>query len=179
MTRYFFLFESYCPVHVGRPVWREDGSVVCQRMYVQYIQGLCQSRGICLLQTVVLILTAVRTSDMQPRSPFFGSVPWLVCVHRNEYAYCCVEVFFRLWTNTEVLQRRDGAKRTTSSRIQEMEKNSSGKIWLAPFFLISVCISCPSSSRLASLNHFNFDLSLSKQNTFPLNPLWVFLFAYR
>jgi hypothetical protein len=28
-TRYYFLFESYCPVHVGRPLWREVGSVVC------------------------------------------------------------------------------------------------------------------------------------------------------
>jgi hypothetical protein len=26
----FFLFESYCPVHVGRPLSREVGSVVCQ-----------------------------------------------------------------------------------------------------------------------------------------------------
>jgi hypothetical protein len=30
MTRCFFLFESYCPVHVGRPLWREFGSVICQ-----------------------------------------------------------------------------------------------------------------------------------------------------
>jgi hypothetical protein len=29
-TRYFFLFEHYCPVHVGPPLWREVGSVVCQ-----------------------------------------------------------------------------------------------------------------------------------------------------
>jgi hypothetical protein len=28
--RCFFLFESYCPVHVGRPLWREVGSVICQ-----------------------------------------------------------------------------------------------------------------------------------------------------
>jgi hypothetical protein len=28
MTRYF-LFESYCPVYMGRPLRREDGSVVC------------------------------------------------------------------------------------------------------------------------------------------------------
>jgi hypothetical protein len=30
MTRCFFLFESYCAVHVGRPLWREVGSVICQ-----------------------------------------------------------------------------------------------------------------------------------------------------
>jgi hypothetical protein len=30
MTRCFFLFESYCPVHVGRPLWQEVGSVICQ-----------------------------------------------------------------------------------------------------------------------------------------------------
>jgi hypothetical protein len=30
MTRCFFLLESYCPVHVGRPLWREVGSVICQ-----------------------------------------------------------------------------------------------------------------------------------------------------
>jgi hypothetical protein len=30
MTRYFFLFESCCPVHVGSPLWREVGSVICQ-----------------------------------------------------------------------------------------------------------------------------------------------------
>jgi hypothetical protein len=29
LTRCFFLFESYCPVHVERPLWREVGSVVC------------------------------------------------------------------------------------------------------------------------------------------------------
>jgi hypothetical protein len=27
MTRYS-LFERYCPVHVGRPLWQEDGSVI-------------------------------------------------------------------------------------------------------------------------------------------------------
>jgi hypothetical protein len=30
MTRCFFLFESYCPVPVGRPLWQEVGSVICQ-----------------------------------------------------------------------------------------------------------------------------------------------------
>jgi hypothetical protein len=30
LTRCFFLFDSYCPVHVGTPLWREVGSVVCQ-----------------------------------------------------------------------------------------------------------------------------------------------------
>jgi hypothetical protein len=29
MTRCFFLFESYCPVHMGSPLWREFGSVTC------------------------------------------------------------------------------------------------------------------------------------------------------
>jgi hypothetical protein len=28
--RCFFLFESYCPIHVGRPLWREVGAVICQ-----------------------------------------------------------------------------------------------------------------------------------------------------
>jgi hypothetical protein len=48
-TRYFFLFESYCPVHVGRPLWREVGSVVCQSWLVvlvhchlyNYLQFYC------------------------------------------------------------------------------------------------------------------------------------------
>jgi hypothetical protein len=30
MTRCFFLFESYSSVHMRCPLWREDGSVVCQ-----------------------------------------------------------------------------------------------------------------------------------------------------
>jgi hypothetical protein len=30
MTRYSFFLENYCPVHMGRPLWREVGSVVCQ-----------------------------------------------------------------------------------------------------------------------------------------------------
>jgi hypothetical protein len=30
MTRYYFLNESYCPVQVGRPLWREVGFVICQ-----------------------------------------------------------------------------------------------------------------------------------------------------
>jgi hypothetical protein len=63
--RYLFLYESYCPVYMGRPLWREDGSVICpgqsvvmsfvgiytrftsktnQITYVQHAQGLCQSR---------------------------------------------------------------------------------------------------------------------------------------
>jgi hypothetical protein len=25
----YFYFESYCPVYMGRPLWREDGSVIC------------------------------------------------------------------------------------------------------------------------------------------------------
>jgi hypothetical protein len=29
MTRYLLLFDSYGPVFVGRPLWREDGSVFC------------------------------------------------------------------------------------------------------------------------------------------------------
>jgi hypothetical protein len=29
MTRYLFLFDSYVLVSVGRPLWREDGSVFC------------------------------------------------------------------------------------------------------------------------------------------------------
>jgi hypothetical protein len=29
MTRYLFLFDSYGLVFVGRPLWREDGSVLC------------------------------------------------------------------------------------------------------------------------------------------------------
>jgi hypothetical protein len=36
MTRCFFLFESYCPVHVGRPLWREVGSVICTIIYNYY-----------------------------------------------------------------------------------------------------------------------------------------------
>jgi hypothetical protein len=46
MTRYFFLFESFCPVHVVRPLWREDGSVIACRikssvnMY-NYLQVTC------------------------------------------------------------------------------------------------------------------------------------------
>jgi hypothetical protein len=28
MTRYLFLFESYSPVHMGRPLWQEVGSVI-------------------------------------------------------------------------------------------------------------------------------------------------------
>jgi hypothetical protein len=31
MTRCFFLFESYCPVHVGRPLWRVTD---CSESYV-------------------------------------------------------------------------------------------------------------------------------------------------
>jgi hypothetical protein len=30
VSRYSFLFESYCPVHVGRPLWQEVRSVICQ-----------------------------------------------------------------------------------------------------------------------------------------------------
>jgi hypothetical protein len=30
MTRYLFSLESYRPVHMGRPLWREVGSVICQ-----------------------------------------------------------------------------------------------------------------------------------------------------
>jgi hypothetical protein len=29
MTRYLLLFDSYGPIFVGRPLWREDGSVFC------------------------------------------------------------------------------------------------------------------------------------------------------
>jgi hypothetical protein len=28
MTRYLFILESYRPVHMGRPLWREVGSVI-------------------------------------------------------------------------------------------------------------------------------------------------------
>jgi hypothetical protein len=55
----------------------------------------------------------------------------------------------------------DAAEGATSSRIQGIEKNSSGKIWLAPFFLSSISVSCPPSSRLATLNHFNISPSFS------------------
>jgi hypothetical protein len=40
MTRCFFLFESYCPVHVGRPLWREVGSVICQSQSVVLVRHL-------------------------------------------------------------------------------------------------------------------------------------------
>jgi hypothetical protein len=54
-TDFFFLFDSCGFVDVGHPLWREDGSVyynvqymyilhVITWMYIQYIQGLCQSR---------------------------------------------------------------------------------------------------------------------------------------
>jgi hypothetical protein len=49
MTRYFF-FENFCPVHMGRPLWREDGFVICQShslqnevncQYVQLFTSFC------------------------------------------------------------------------------------------------------------------------------------------
>jgi hypothetical protein len=82
MTRYLIIylsFESYCPVCMGRPLWREDGSVIClgqsvvmsfvsiytlftstsyQLTYLQYVQGLCQSR----LGTAVYALFTVATA---------------------------------------------------------------------------------------------------------------------
>jgi hypothetical protein len=35
ITRYLLLFDSYCLVIVGRPLWREDGSVFCQSHCLQ------------------------------------------------------------------------------------------------------------------------------------------------
>jgi hypothetical protein len=82
MTRYFFLFESYCPVHVGRPLWREDGSTICQShsqqysVNCQYVQlftfyllltvciyiihkGLCQSRLSTADYALFLVASAI------------------------------------------------------------------------------------------------------------------------
>jgi hypothetical protein len=61
VTRYYFLFDSYCFVYVGRPLWREVGSLLSvsvsniksiQNFYLHitcslcfmYIQGICQPR---------------------------------------------------------------------------------------------------------------------------------------
>jgi hypothetical protein len=46
MTRCFFLFESYCPVHVRRLLWREVGSVICQYwVTVRYTQLYKNRKG--------------------------------------------------------------------------------------------------------------------------------------
>jgi hypothetical protein len=52
MTRFFFLFESYCPVHMGRPVWREVG--VCHLSVIvgsispcQYVQIFTSLHILC------------------------------------------------------------------------------------------------------------------------------------
>jgi hypothetical protein len=49
MTECFFLFESYCPLYAGRPLWREVESVICQSWLVvlvhchlyNYLQFYC------------------------------------------------------------------------------------------------------------------------------------------
>ena len=64
-------------------------------------------------------------------------------VEVSPYALCCLAPPQKC--NVEIEQE---PKSAPSSWIQEMEKYSSGKIWLAPFFLISVYTFHPLSSRL-------------------------------
>jgi hypothetical protein len=55
MTRYLFLYESCHPVYMGRPLWREDGSVVCQSVrnnvifsiYIVYTSDTYEICAIC------------------------------------------------------------------------------------------------------------------------------------
>jgi hypothetical protein len=41
----FLLYESYCPVHMGRPLWREVGSVVslCENQWLLAVQSDLQA----------------------------------------------------------------------------------------------------------------------------------------
>jgi hypothetical protein len=66
MTRCFFLFDSYCFVHVGRPLWREVGSVICQSESVllvhchlyNYLQFYCWNLIVCTIYTRPLSVQA-------------------------------------------------------------------------------------------------------------------------
>jgi hypothetical protein len=99
MTRYLFPHESCCPVYMGRPLWREDGSVFCQGqsiichlsvytyylqhdiyqlIYVQYVQGLCQSKlgtADYALLIVATATTAVSHLNGPPNLPTWRAGP--------------------------------------------------------------------------------------------------------
>jgi hypothetical protein len=63
MNRYLFLLESCCPVYMGRPLWREDGSVICQGQSV--IMSLV---SIYILFTKLHLLTNICTICTRPLS---------------------------------------------------------------------------------------------------------------
>jgi hypothetical protein len=86
---FIYLSESCCPVNMGCPLWQEVGSVAChsvivshlsvytwysiykviKNIYIQYLQGVCQSR----LSTADYALRLAGVTVTYPRSYVTGS----------------------------------------------------------------------------------------------------------
>jgi hypothetical protein len=86
MTRYLLLFDSYCLLTIGRPLWWEDGSLFCHCMQSSSYRHSLYSSGTDHKEdtySVVRIVVLLRCS----------------MVHREHSSHCC------LFVGTRVLSR--------------------------------------------------------------------------
>jgi hypothetical protein len=92
MTRYLFLYESCCPVYMGRPLWREDGSVVClySALFCHLLKAIAGSRyGLehqaAVRRPLASVGTAVSTYSENIFPLFIYSKMMIYCIRMDQW----------------------------------------------------------------------------------------------